>query len=408
MGLVDRQNKIIYWDEVHWQWLPYVRKTRIIIDKYNIPFSIDNYQKIIKETHNYTLKPINEINCAELGKDEILNLSSGNIIKYRNGPTKIIKYNGASYVGAKDLYKSSKIKRASFSVFCTRISKNWPIEKALATPNKKALITPVRRAIVSDHLGNTYRSKTEMAKAYGLKRSTLIARLQKGWPLKKALTTPLLTSTQDHLGNTFKTETEMAKAYEIPRAVLKSRLHEYGWPLEKSLTTPVKSTAVKDHLGNVYQSKTEMAKAYGITRAVLNQRLNKLNWPLEKALTTPNINNEIANTQVKDHLGNIYKSQAQMARAYGIRPSTFKHRKQRGWSLERALTTPMPNPYANSRAQFYTKHDTTDHLENEYSSITQMVNHYKISRTLFCSRIKRGWSLERALTTPPRKESEKK
>ena len=144
------------------------------------------------------------------------------------------------------------------------------------------------------------------------------------------------TAVKDHLGNTFESQTEMARAYGITQTILSSRLHDYGWSLEKALTTPVKSTAVKDHLGNTFENQTEMANAYGITQAALSQRLNKLNWPLEKALTTPNINNKIANAQAKDHLGNIYKSQAQMARAYGIRPSTFKHRKQRGWILERA------------------------------------------------------------------------
>ena len=42
----------------------------------------------------------------------------------------------------------------------------------------------------------------------------------------------------------------------------------------------------KDHLGNVYPSKVDRAKAYNLDNNVIQTRLAK-GWTLERALTTP-------------------------------------------------------------------------------------------------------------------------
>ena len=36
MALLDQQNKVIYWDEVNWQWLPDVASHSISKDKLNV------------------------------------------------------------------------------------------------------------------------------------------------------------------------------------------------------------------------------------------------------------------------------------------------------------------------------------------------------------------------------------
>ena len=45
--------------------------------------------------------------------------------------------------------------------------------------------------------------------------------------------------------------------------------------------------------------------------------------------------------KVKDHLGNEYMSVMDMCIHYHISASTFYNRRNRGWDLEKALTTPM-------------------------------------------------------------------
>lgn len=44
---------------------------------------------------------------------------------------------------------------------------------------------------VTDHLGNTFKSKQVMAEYYGKSINVLNSRLKNGWDLEKALTTPV-------------------------------------------------------------------------------------------------------------------------------------------------------------------------------------------------------------------------
>lgn len=42
----------------------------------------------------------------------------------------------------------------------------------------------------------------------------------------------------------------------------------------------------------------------------------------------------------------------------------------------------------------------TDHLGNNFKSVSAMTKHWGISRTTYLSRINMGWSIEKALLTP--------
>jgi hypothetical protein len=80
---------------------------------------------------------------------------------------------------------------------------------------------------------------------------------------------------------------EWAKLYGIDRGVLGHRL-ERGWDMERALTTPT-----EDQTGALYtyQGKTQSisawAKEYGMSRHMLKGRLQRSKWPIEKALTLP-------------------------------------------------------------------------------------------------------------------------
>ena len=43
-------------------------------------------------------------------------------------------------------------------------------------------------------------------------------------------------------------------------------------------------------------------------------------------------------SSIKDHLGNEFTTQSEMVEYYGVKPSTFINRRLKGWSLEEALT----------------------------------------------------------------------
>jgi hypothetical protein len=79
-----------------------------------------------------------------------------------------------------------------------------------------------------------------------------------------------------------------------------------------------------------------MCEYWGIPDTLFDYR-KRLGWSLEKALTTP------VRTRARvDHLGNSFKSQKEMCEYWGISASTFNVRMEKlGWSLEKSLTTPI-------------------------------------------------------------------
>ena len=94
-----------------------------------------------------------------------------------------------------------------------------------------------------------------------------------------------------------------------------------------------------------------------------------------------------------DHLGNIYGSIKSMCTHWNISPETFTRRiRVCHLSLEEALTRPV-------------KHNgglkCTDHLGEEFFSVTSMCKHWGVARNLYEYRISHNWSLEEALSTPP-------
>lgn len=146
---------------------------------------------------------------------------------------------------------------------------------------------------------------------------------------------------RDHKGKAYKSIRELAKDYGIPYHTLKKRLYKLNWGIQRALETPVeyrKVNTIKDHKGNEYKSIGQLAKAYGLSYNVLNSRLSS-GWDIERALTTPV--KEVHTGPIQDHEGKVYNSFKEMALNYGMEPSYLKKRLSRGWSLEKALTTPV-------------------------------------------------------------------
>ena len=90
-----------------------------------------------------------------------------------------------------------------------------------------------------------------------------------------------------------------------------------------------------------------MCDAYGITTKCYDFRVRYLGFSQREALETPNKKNKT----VKDHLGNVYETTDKMANAYGLNGNALKQRLRTGWDLERALTTPIPNIGLHARVE---------------------------------------------------------
>ena len=210
---------------------------------------------------------------------------------------------------------------------------------------------------------------------------------------------------KDHLGQTYSSMSEMCRAYDLPLSTFHNRILR-GWSLEQALTIENETTKVckvrpkngkvyKDHLGNTYTTVGEMCDHYGIPRQVYFGRLrNCKDWTLKKILTEP-VSRVPRNVKhVTDHKGIEYQSISEMCRTYGIRNQTYRERIKLGFTVEQALTTPV-----NSQVSFKNI-ICQDHLGNTYRSLNEMCRHYNVTRYQYQSRIKLGWSVEKALTTP--------
>lgn len=89
----------------------------------------------------------------------------------------------------------------------------------------------------------------------------------------------------------------------------------------------------------------------------------------------------------KDHLGNEFNSIGEMCTYWGINPKSFCFRNKKGWELEKILTTPTVG----------LKKKCKDHLGNEFKSLNDMCKYWGINAELLLSRLKRT-TLEDALT----------
>jgi hypothetical protein len=207
----------------------------------------------------------------------------------------------------------------------------------------------MRRTIT--YQGITYPSAAAAGRAFGLTPKMIIQRLQAGYSVKDALTTPknFLTShlAKDHLGKIYSSLSAMCRAYGLKANTVRCRL-DAGLSIKDALTLPpnrnIRSTNNKHCFrqitvnGKKYNSVAAACKSCGscLASSTVITRLNR-GWAPEKALFTPAINK----IKSRDHLGNEFCSMVEMCRFWKIAYSTFFHRLDMGWSIEKALTTPV-------------------------------------------------------------------
>lgn len=181
----------------------------------------------------------------------------------------------------KSIAEASRQYGQSTSTVYRRIRRHWNVDTALtkrADISEKEKFEPKE---CQDHLGNQYKSFSDMCKAYGVNRTTVCARLDAGASLEEALTNP---KKQVYIG-----KMPLRKVCELTHKsvkVVRERLRR-GMCIRDAFNYESKhKKPCCDHLGNEFESFESMAKHYGLSRYTLNTRLS-IGWPLEKALTQP-------------------------------------------------------------------------------------------------------------------------
>lgn len=197
---------------------------------------------------------------------------------------------------------------------------------------------------------------------------------------------------KDHLGNTFASLQEMADHWHIPDSTLSARLKKM--PIKQALTLTTKELIGKnviDHTGKTWTSVTAMCNAWGITTALYYGRL-KCGYSIEKALTEPIMEIPRNSKNIIDHKGNEFVSVSELCKHWNIGRSTFNARIKNGWPIEDALTTPCKKINSTEKQEW------TDHLGNKFESLNDMCKTYGVTHYTFRTRMQKlGWSLEDAL-----------
>ena len=201
---------------------------------------------------------------------------------------------------------------------------------------------------------------------------------------------------RDHKGEVYDSITQMAQHYGITCKRFCAR-RKAGYSLEACLTgvgiKKISPKPCKDHKGNSFVSEAEMCRHYGIKVGIYRSRIMCGN-DIETALTTPVKDIPYVGPKTStDHKGNIVVSEKEMCRHYGIDRSTFKQRRLRGMSIEESLTMPAEAPIHIPAKQ------CVDHLGQHFDSVKAMCRHYGINSMTYRVRIRRGYSIEQALTT---------
>ena len=114
------------------------------------------------------------------------------------------------------------------------------------TPQNCRWATPQEQ---NDNRGNsiwlTHQGRTQTLTAWsrelGVKQVTLKARLAKGWPIEKVMAKRVRSWRKLYAyQGVSRTVQEWAEALGMPYRTLLARLEMYGWPVEKALTTPIR------------------------------------------------------------------------------------------------------------------------------------------------------------------------
>ena len=143
-----------------------------------------------------------------------------------------------------------------------------------------------------------------------------------------------------------------------------------------------------DHQGRKFKTCEEMCAFWGVDLEIYNCRVHSHKWTKERALTTPAKTRTKLKLPTTDHQGRTFESFEQLAKHYAMSSKTLKNRLKRGMSLDQALTMP-----ARSGQPVVCK----DHLGTLYWAFTDMCQHWGVNYTTFIYRLNRGLSIEECL-----------
>lgn len=203
----------------------------------------------------------------------------------------------------------------------------------------------------------TYQDKTQCladwAEEFGIAYSALLWRLDTGWSVEQALTTPTdkppeVTANRQVVSHNGRSQTleDWAKELGVEVYTIVKRL-DAGWPVEKALTSALYDKRIIEYNGQS-QSIADWSRETGLSIATICTRL-KNGWGVEKSLTTPVPPRPPKRPSI-EYKGRV-QSVGDWARELGIRSDTIARRIERGWSVEDALTKSVETKFHINRSR---------------------------------------------------------
>ena len=179
-----------------------------------------------------------------------------------------------------------------------------------------------------------------------------------------------------------------------------TRVNHHGWNLERAMNQPkMKKNQRIEYNGNYYTINElyELRKNKSLTHDQIESRILCLHWDVERALTQPNnvkkqpfgITERIY--EYNGILYNVYEVWL-MRKHPELKEKDISFRLHRGWSVERTISQPpkKQNQKFEYNGKLYTSKELAD-----LSPIPE-ITHHDIT-----DRINRmGWSVEKAINTP--------
>lgn len=191
--------------------------------------------------------------------------------------------------------------------------------------------------------GVRYPSITAAARAYGIDPLVVISRRRLGWEILSAVTTPVKRACRAVMvrGQSYRSVSAAAAALGVPYGRVMSRLRE-GWEVERAFSDaasqmPPNARALRVE-GKRYRSIAAAAESSGLDPMVVRARIQQ-GWSLKRALSTPV--REISPSRPVTIKGKRYPSIFAAARAHGQPGGRVRERVARGWTIERAVSEPL-------------------------------------------------------------------
>jgi hypothetical protein len=216
-------------------------------------------------------------------------------------PTKLV-FRGKEYQSFSECYKDNRdIAKISIPTFVKRVREGLPIEDALKNPKGRTLVTRLGSHIVD---GVEYENLPSIARAYGLKESLVYRRYHRG------------------LRGTELIPPKLRKDYVPPAPKPKPPSR---WQVEAG--------------GVVYRSIREACRRLGVEIHTFRNRRNR-GCTIEQALGLAPIPKKLRKGSAVYEIDGEELCLTDIAKKYGIDPSTFKRRIGKGMSHYEAATKP--------------------------------------------------------------------